>query len=152
MASEDVTALLDRCYCLNESRPQQFMHLFAGDHALALQSDTDEQLLLHLAFRQTISLKQMQIGVPNNTNCPKKVKLFRNLLHPDFSHAAGTPPCCAAELTPLTHSRDSSHADHDARAVSCCHHHRTACYQMDAHRFRSACPTMPVMCSDRIMQ
>lgn len=92
MATEDVTVLLQKtgCYCLNESSPQQFTHLFVGDHTLALKSDADEQLLLHLAFGQTVSLKQIQFGVPANGSCPNTVKLFVNQNNLDFAQASGT--------------------------------------------------------------
>lgn len=88
---EDVTSLLNknRCYCLNEESPQQFQNLFCGDHTLRLKSDGDDQLLLHLEFGQTLSLKQIQIGVPGDNSCPKTVKLFLNKQDLDFSSAGG---------------------------------------------------------------
>jgi hypothetical protein len=91
MASEDITSLLTKtfCYCLNESNSQQFNHLFCGDNTLNLQSDADEQLLLHLAFGQTVSLKQIQFGLPNDNSCPCTVKLFINQNNMGFSEAAG---------------------------------------------------------------
>eukprot|EP01031_Cornospumella_fuschlensis_P046352 gene46352-56758_t len=99
---EDVTPLLSKtgCYCLNESAPQEYTHLFAGDHTLALKSDADEQLLLHLAFNQTVALKQIVFGVPSDGTCPNNVKLFINKNSLGFSDASDTPPTQTITLSP----------------------------------------------------
>ncbi|RYH13182.1 hypothetical protein EON65_36280 [archaeon] len=88
---EDVTPLLSKtaCYCLNESVPQEYTHLFVGDHTLTLKSDADEQLLLHLGFNQTVALKQIVFGVPADDTCPNNVKLFINKNSLGFSDASG---------------------------------------------------------------
>eukprot|EP01039_Chlorochromonas_danica_P011019 gene11022-12267_t len=100
----DLTALLSKtsCYCLNESSPQQFNHLFAGDHTLTLKSDADEQLLLHLAFNQTVSLRRIQFGVPCDETCPNTVKLFVNKNNLDFPGASDTQPTQVVTLTPAS--------------------------------------------------
>jgi hypothetical protein len=90
-SNDDVTTLLTKtaCYCLNECAPQQFNHLFVGDHSLSLRSDADEQLLLHLAFNQTLALKQIKFGVPSDSSCPRSIKLFINQNNLGFLEAAG---------------------------------------------------------------
>jgi len=77
------------CCCLNEDPSHPFANLFMGDHTLYLQSDADEQLLLHLAFTQTFSLKKLEIGVLGNESCPSNIKLFANSANMGFSDAAG---------------------------------------------------------------
>lgn len=77
------------CYSLNEDSSHPFTNLFVGDHTLYLQSDTDEQLIVSLAFNQTVSLKQLQIGVFGDESCPSIVKLFANQGSISFSDANG---------------------------------------------------------------
>jgi hypothetical protein len=77
------------CYCLNEEPSHAYQNLFMGDHTLFLRSDADEQLLLHLAFNQTVSLKKVEIGVLGNDSCPDTVKLFVNKTNMGFSEATG---------------------------------------------------------------
>ena len=48
------------CYCLNEDTRHPFTNLLlVGDQNLPLKSDTDEQLLLHLTFNQTVKLNEI---------------------------------------------------------------------------------------------
>jgi hypothetical protein len=61
-----------------------------GDASLPLCSDTDEQLLLHLAFGQTVKVTALEIGVPNNESCPRTLKLFLNQNNIGFSEATGS--------------------------------------------------------------
>jgi hypothetical protein len=76
-------------YCLNESATGQFYNLFMGDHTLGLRSDSDEQLLIQLAFLQTFKLTTIQIGIPSDDSCPSTIKLFANTLNMGFSDASG---------------------------------------------------------------
>lgn len=77
------------CYCLNESAPNQYTNLFCGDHTLGVRSDSDEQLIIHLAFNQTFKLSSVQFGVPGDETCPDTVKLFANVNNLGFSDAVG---------------------------------------------------------------
>jgi hypothetical protein len=77
------------CYCLNEDSRHPHSNLFVGDHTLPLKSDADEQLLLQLSFQQTVIVRKLQIGIPNDDSCPHHVKLFANKLNLGFSDAAG---------------------------------------------------------------
>ena len=54
------------CYCLNESATNQYTNLFVGDHTLGLRSDSDEQLIIHLAFLQTFKLSSITFGIPGD--------------------------------------------------------------------------------------
>jgi hypothetical protein len=57
---------------------------------LHFRSDADEQLLLHLAFMQTVKVSSLQIGVPNDCSCPQTIKLFCNRNNLGFSEASGS--------------------------------------------------------------
>lgn len=63
-----------------------------GDATLPLRSDADEQLLLQLAFMQTVKLNNITIGLPGNSSSPKIVKFFVNKSNLDFNSASDTPP------------------------------------------------------------
>lgn len=78
------------CYCLNESAPNQYTNLFVGDHTLGVKSDSDEQLIIHLAFLQTFKLSGISFGIPGDGSCPATVKLFANANNLGFSDASGT--------------------------------------------------------------
>ena len=56
---------------------------------LHFRSDADEQLLLHLAFMQTVKVSSLQIGIPNDGSCPQTIKLFCNKNNLGFSEASG---------------------------------------------------------------
>lgn len=92
MQNDNVTNQLAKsgCFCLNESPRNPFSNLFVGDHTLALTSDTDEQLILHLAFMQTIKLASISLGIPGDDTCPKTIRLFCNQSNLGFSEANGT--------------------------------------------------------------
>mmetsp|Transcript_21354 Transcript_21354/g.36135 ORF Transcript_21354/g.36135 Transcript_21354/m.36135 type:complete len:135 (+) Transcript_21354:73-477(+) len=80
------------CYCLNESSPGQFTNMFSGDHTLGVKSDSDEQLIIHLAFIQTFQLRGISIGIIGDNACPATVKLFANQNNLGFSDASETVP------------------------------------------------------------
>lgn len=81
--------LKNACYCLNESAPNQYTNLFVGDHTLGVKSDSDEQLIIHIAFLQTFKLSGISFGIPGDGSCPATVKLFANANNLGFSDAAG---------------------------------------------------------------
>lgn len=107
------------CYCLNESASGQFTNLFVGDHTLGLRSDSDAQLIIHLAFLQTFKLSSIVFGVPGDGSCPATVKLFANVTNLGFSEAAGKRSgttaffvvyfslCLLLRTRPTTHTADS---------------------------------------------
>jgi hypothetical protein len=78
------------CYALNEKDADSFGRLFVGDHTLALESDADEQLIINIAFNQTVSLSSVEIGLPSDGKCPQKVKFFCNKNNLGFSDAPDT--------------------------------------------------------------
>mmetsp|Transcript_14398 Transcript_14398/g.29261 ORF Transcript_14398/g.29261 Transcript_14398/m.29261 type:complete len:95 (-) Transcript_14398:1036-1320(-) len=69
--AEDGTKLVDlsdkldktQCYCRNENAAYPWGNLFIGDSRLSLQSDADEQLILHLTFQEFV--KVCYLCLPN---------------------------------------------------------------------------------------
>ena len=45
-----------QCYARNESSQFPMTNLFIGDSRLGCKSDTDEQLILHIAFHETVKV------------------------------------------------------------------------------------------------
>ena len=80
------------CYCLNESASNQYTNLFVGDHTLGVRSDSDEQMIIHLAFLQTFKLSSVSFGIPGDESCPATIKLFANVNNLGFSEATGKFP------------------------------------------------------------
>lgn len=78
--------------CLNES-PQHTLQnaLKAGyreDAKLLLESDTDEQLLIHINYNSPAKLQAITITGPADGHAPRHVKLFINRPTIGFSEAA----------------------------------------------------------------
>ena len=57
----DLSDKLDKplCYCRNENSAYPWTNLFIGDSRLGLQSDADEQLIIHLAFQEFMRVCDM---------------------------------------------------------------------------------------------
>jgi hypothetical protein len=47
-----------RCYARNESSKYPMTNLFLGDSRLGCMSDTDDQLILHIEFQETVKVIQ----------------------------------------------------------------------------------------------
>jgi PITH domain len=45
------------CYARNESSAFPMTNLFVGDSRLGCKSDTDEQLILHIAFKEFVKVR-----------------------------------------------------------------------------------------------
>ncbi|CAK0785733.1 hypothetical protein CVIRNUC_008944 [Coccomyxa viridis] len=71
---------------------------YREDEGLYLESDTDEQLLIHIPFNQAVKLSSWAIrSTGSKGHAPRKVKLFINKPSLGFSEAADFP--AAQELT-----------------------------------------------------
>ncbi len=62
-AGESLTNLcemLDKpmCYARNENKSYPLGNLFIGDSRLGMQSDADEQLIIHLAFQEFVKVSR----------------------------------------------------------------------------------------------
>eukprot|EP01061_Rhynchopus_euleeides_P011579 TRINITY_DN21134_c0_g1_i1.p1 TRINITY_DN21134_c0_g1~~TRINITY_DN21134_c0_g1_i1.p1 ORF type:complete len:195 (+),score=49.02 TRINITY_DN21134_c0_g1_i1:69-587(+) len=89
--------------CLNESPEHTVANIFgSGDGAGAgssfLESDTDEELLVNVPFRQQVKVHSMEFTAPNDGRKPNSIKIFTN--HPSFSFedCEDVPPIQEAEL------------------------------------------------------
>ena len=109
----DVTTIRDltdifakpQCYCLNESPNSPYQNLFIGDTRLALRSDADEQLMLHLEFNETVKIHSLKFLAASNSSgqdvssAPKVLKLFVNKPNIGFSEAEDCESTQTIELT-----------------------------------------------------
>jgi len=84
--------LLDdkRSECLNDSSEFPYSNLFSDDAKLC-KSDTDEQILLNLAYTQVVTVKSIKFSAPA-ADGPKTVKLFVNRLSMGFDEAQSDSP------------------------------------------------------------
>lgn len=79
-------------YCLNSAPSKPWENLTMGDDTLRLESDADEQLLLHIAFRQCVKLSKITLGLPSDDTQPAELSIFVNLNSPGFSDCDGGAP------------------------------------------------------------
>jgi hypothetical protein len=108
--------------CLNQSDDHTWEHCLNSAGSIYLESDVDEQLLLHITFQQAIKLHSIIIQGPTGLyfviffsltclfilidfnyqdNGPKDVKLFINQTRTlDFDSAENFQPIQALELKP----------------------------------------------------
>ena len=102
----DITPLISKseCYCLNECHDATHENLFIGDDRLALKSDADEQLLIHITFNETVKVSGLKFTAFNTANLdlqtsPKYIKVFVNRPSMGFSDAEDVEPTEEFELT-----------------------------------------------------
>lgn len=67
--------------------------------AVALQSDSDEQLLLTVQLRQQYKLHSIKVAGPDDGSAPATIKVFINRENMDFSDAEDLPPTQTLQLT-----------------------------------------------------
>ena len=79
MDSDNITGMINKssCFCLNEDKKHPFSNVFANGNEF-LQSDCDEQLLLHLSFVQTVKLSSIQFNTLSDGTAPSIIKIFIN--------------------------------------------------------------------------
>jgi hypothetical protein len=55
----DLSTILDKsaCYARNENAGFPWTNLFIGDSRLGMQSDADEQLIIHLTFQEFVRVR-----------------------------------------------------------------------------------------------
>ncbi|KAJ2161770.1 hypothetical protein GGF46_001189 [Coemansia sp. RSA 552] len=83
----DLTKLVlkTQCECLNQNDDHLLENVFAEGDA-RLESDVDEQMVLHVAFNQPIKLHSLMIKAPLD-QAPKSIKLFANRTDIGFDDA-----------------------------------------------------------------
>jgi hypothetical protein len=82
-------------------------NLFMGDETLFLQSDADEQLVLTIAFKDTVNLTGISIVAPLDDSAPRTVKLFANGLNMSFEDCESDTPTQEFELSPADLAADT---------------------------------------------
>ena len=82
-------------YCLNANPLFPFTNLNSGEEGQCLRSDSDAQILIHVVFQTSVKISSLMLkslGDDDELSIPKRVKLFVNLTHPNFSDIDGTTP------------------------------------------------------------
>ncbi len=75
------------------------MQGYREDDGLVLESDTDEQLLIHLTFNQSVKLNGLIIKSSAGGQAPKLIKLFVDRPTIGFSEATDSPGVDNFDLT-----------------------------------------------------
>lgn len=72
-ADTNLSSYLDKpgCYCKNENKSYPWTNLFIGDSRLGLQSDADEQLIMHFEFQEFVKVKSIKFTEFNNGADPE---------------------------------------------------------------------------------
>ena len=88
MESDNITGMITKsnCFCLNEDKKHSFANILGSENDF-LQSDCDEQLLLHLAFNQTVKLSSIQFNTLCDGSAPSVIKIYINKAHMGFDDA-----------------------------------------------------------------
>jgi len=97
-APADVTQHVSRkdLFALNNSTDAA--HVLQGDASLVCRSDADAQLILGLAFQQTVRLSGLSIGGPLGAEQPRVLKIFVNRPALGFEDVADVEPAQAFQL------------------------------------------------------
>lgn len=91
------------CYARNEAAGFPMSNLFIGDSRLGCKSDADEQLILHVAFKEPVKIKTIKFVAFNEGNEPENnptiVKVFVNRENLGFEDVEDVDPTQTFELT-----------------------------------------------------
>lgn len=92
-----------KSYAKNEAAGTPMSNLFIGDTRLGCKSDADEQLLLHVEFREFVKIKAIQFVAFNNgidpESNPSKVHLYVNRENLGFEDCDDVDPEQTLHLT-----------------------------------------------------
>lgn len=101
----DLSVMFDKseCYARNESSQFPMENLFIGDTRLGCKSDTDEQLILHLAFREPVKIASVKLtefnrGAEPDIN-PTTVHIYANRTNIGFEDVDDVEPTQTIEIT-----------------------------------------------------
>ena len=97
---EDLAGQLSKTdsFCLGAHPDHDYTHLFCGDHTLFLKSDTDEQLIVNMAYMQTMKVTSLSLGLPADESCPKTLKIFVNKVNFGFEECSDEAPTLVLNL------------------------------------------------------
>lgn len=68
---------LKQCECLNAKSSNSFQHILQYGSSASIESDSDEQLLIKLSFKEKVKLHSLVL-LGEDKHAPAKVKLFVN--------------------------------------------------------------------------
>merc|ERR1712059_32368 len=97
----DLVTYIDKAQseCLNEDDEHPFLECLTHGEGF-LQSDCDEQIILSLAFNQTMKIHSLKVRAPAGRG-PKNLRIFINQPNTlDFDKAMGAEPVQGIELSP----------------------------------------------------
>jgi len=101
----DLSEKLDKslCYARNENASYPWGNLFIGDSRLGMQSDADEQLIIHLAFQEFVRVKSIKFtewnrGADPDLN-PVTVHIHINRNNLGFEDVEDVDPAQSITLT-----------------------------------------------------
>lgn len=105
----DLTGQIDKkaTYALNLSQTG-LSNLLLGDERMVVRSDEDEQILIHFAFNEAVTLSSIKLvcADQHKKNAPKKIKLFSNRVSMSFADCED-PASQELILSPNDTSKDS---------------------------------------------
>eukprot|EP01064_Diplonema_japonicum_P006327 TRINITY_DN1420_c2_g1_i1.p1 TRINITY_DN1420_c2_g1~~TRINITY_DN1420_c2_g1_i1.p1 ORF type:complete len:188 (+),score=28.91 TRINITY_DN1420_c2_g1_i1:51-566(+) len=88
--------------CLNESPERPVSNIFptsdSGSTGNCLESDTDEELLLNIPFRQNVKVYSLEFTAPNDGRKPNGIKVFINQSNLAFEDCESLPALQDIEL------------------------------------------------------
>jgi PITH domain len=91
------------CYARNENSRFPMTNLFIGDSRLGCQSDSDEQLIIHIAFHEFVKIKSIKLTAYNNGQDPElnpaKINLYVNRDNLGFEDAEDVDPTQTLHIT-----------------------------------------------------
>ena len=102
-APAELNEVIDKkeTFGLNIDGKFPFSNLFIGDAKLMTRSDADEQLLLHIAFNEAVSLQGIKFiaGEGKEAEAPRTVKMYVNRVSVSFGDVDSLPPTQVLELS-----------------------------------------------------
>ena len=94
---------LPQCTCLNASSDHPIRHCLDAEHkndnSSFLESDADEELLIHLTFMQAVKISHIHIAGVDEATAPSGMKLFVNKVGLDFDSAKSDKPTQEFDFT-----------------------------------------------------
>ena len=106
---QDLSNVIDKkqSFALNEDPAHTMANLFMGDETLYLQSDSDDQLIISIAFTDTVNLTGISFVAPLDDSAPHTVKLFANGINLSFDNCEEMDPTAEFELCDLDLAADA---------------------------------------------
>mmetsp|Transcript_14068 Transcript_14068/g.42463 ORF Transcript_14068/g.42463 Transcript_14068/m.42463 type:complete len:167 (-) Transcript_14068:97-597(-) len=104
MAAQDLLDSIEmrKVECLNQKGDgigNVLKQGYRDDPGLVLESDTDEQLLIHIPFQNAVKLHSLTITSGAGDHAPRRFKLFTNRASLGFSEANSEVPVQQFDLT-----------------------------------------------------